>query len=124
LRLDPDTRAALACEWLDDARLEHASVASFARFVLELLALGAPAELVHFAQRALGDEIDHARRCFSLASRYAQEPLGPAALQVDGALAELGLAKPFRTKLSSADYAEVRALGDEYRSRTPRSVET
>jgi hypothetical protein len=35
-----------------------------------------------------------------------------------------GKDKPFRTKLSPADYAEVRALGDEYRSRTPRSVET
>ena len=36
----------------------------------------------------------------------------------------VGKDKPFRTKLSSADYVEVRALGDEYRSRTPRSVET
>lgn len=35
-----------------------------------------------------------------------------------------GKDKPFRTKLSPADYAEVRALGDEYRSRTPRSVVT
>jgi hypothetical protein len=34
-----------------------------------------------------------------------------------------GKDKAFRTVLSAADYAEVRALGDEYRSRTPRSVE-
>ncbi len=36
------TRAALAEAWLRDALLEHASVASFARFSLELMAVGAP----------------------------------------------------------------------------------
>lgn len=34
-----------------------------------------------------------------------------------------GKDKPFRTLLSSADYAEVRSLGREFRARTPRSVE-
>jgi hypothetical protein len=53
--LDDFTRAELARHWLEDARLEHASVASFARFVLHLLALGAPPELVTAAERALGD---------------------------------------------------------------------
>jgi len=33
-----------------------------------------------------------------------------------------GKEKPFRTVLSKQDYAEVKALGDEYRRRTPRSV--
>lgn len=33
-----------------------------------------------------------------------------------------GADKPFRTTLSSATYAEVRALRDEYLSRNPRSV--
>jgi hypothetical protein len=33
-----------------------------------------------------------------------------------------GREKPFMTVLSAADYAEVRALGDEYRRRVPRSV--
>lgn len=34
-----------------------------------------------------------------------------------------GKDKPFRTVLSRADYAEVRALGAEFRSRVPRSVD-
>jgi hypothetical protein len=34
-----------------------------------------------------------------------------------------GLDKPFMTTISAADYAKVRALGDEYRARKPRSVE-
>jgi hypothetical protein len=33
-----------------------------------------------------------------------------------------GKKKAFRTVLSKQDYAEVRRLGDEFRSRTPRSV--
>jgi hypothetical protein len=32
-----------------------------------------------------------------------------------------GKEKPFMTVLSAADYAEVKALGAEYRKRTPRS---
>jgi len=33
-----------------------------------------------------------------------------------------GLDKPFRTEFSAGDYAAVRALGDEYRNRNPRSI--
>ena len=33
-----------------------------------------------------------------------------------------GLDKPFRTTLSDSDYAAVRWLGVEYRSRNPRSI--
>ena len=35
-----------------------------------------------------------------------------------------GKDKAFRTTLSRRDYDQVRALGDEYRSRTPRSIAT
>lgn len=54
--------------WLVDALLEHASVAAFARFSLELLAIGAPARFVEDAHRAALDEIEHARLCSALAS--------------------------------------------------------
>jgi hypothetical protein len=77
-------REELAQRWQADAQLEHASVASFARFTLDLLAFGAPADLVELAQRAMGDEIRHARLCFGLASVYAGEALGPAPLNLKG----------------------------------------
>ncbi|OJY22910.1 MAG: hypothetical protein BGO98_33270 [Myxococcales bacterium 68-20] len=85
--LDPAARAAIANVWSHDGLAEHASVASFARFILELLTLGAPAELVASAQRALGEEVAHAERCFSIASIYAGAPRGPGALDTRGALA-------------------------------------
>jgi hypothetical protein len=88
--LDERSRAVLAAHWTDLGLMEHASVAAFARFVLELMAAGAPSELVASAQRALGDEVEHARLCFGLASAYAGEPLGPGVLSAQGVLDDLG----------------------------------
>jgi photosystem II stability/assembly factor-like uncharacterized protein len=81
------TRARLAAAWTRDGLYEHASVASFARFVLQLLAASAPPELVLAGQAALADEVRHARACFGLASAYAGAPVGPGPLAIDGALA-------------------------------------
>jgi len=72
--------ARIAAEWREDARMEHASIAAFARFTLDLLAFGAPAELVELAQRAALDEVEHARLCFGLAARYSGVETGPAPL--------------------------------------------
>jgi len=83
--LDAHTRRALAAFWQAEALAEHASVASFARFTLSLLAVGAPAELVADAQRAGLDEVDHARRCFALAARFGGAPVGPGPLSLEGA---------------------------------------
>jgi hypothetical protein len=74
----------IAEEWLLDARLEHASVASFSAFALSLLAVGAPAELIADCHLAAVDEVEHARACFALASRYAGEALGPGPLPLAG----------------------------------------
>lgn len=81
--LDPTVRTELAAQWSRDAQFEHASIASFGRFGLELLAIGAPAELVERAHRAAIDEIEHARLCFSLASLYGGTALGPGPLPLD-----------------------------------------
>lgn len=84
--LSAEIRAALARAWLDDALLEHASVASFARFAMELLAVGAPAELVAAAHRAALDEVRHAQLCFALAGAYAGAKMQPAAFPFGGSI--------------------------------------
>lgn len=73
-------RERIAQGWLDDALAEHASVASFARTTLELMAVGAPPSLLAATQRAALDEIEHARLCFSLASRYGEAAVQPGPL--------------------------------------------
>jgi hypothetical protein len=88
--LSDGLRAHLAAHWQQQAELEHASVAAFARFILELLSLAAPPQLVSAATSALADETAHARLCYALASTYAGRELGPGKLDVTGALDELG----------------------------------
>lgn len=78
--LTDEAREQLARAWLDDALREHASVASFARAAIELMAVGAPPDLVDGCMRAGQDEVDHARRCFALASAYAGRSFGPGPL--------------------------------------------
>jgi hypothetical protein len=89
--LAPALRAEIARGWMEQALMEHASVAAFARFALQLLSLGAPPELVADAARAMQDETRHAQDCFRLARRYAARDLGPGPLPLDGALAEADL---------------------------------
>jgi hypothetical protein len=73
-------RPALAEAWTEIAAAEHASVASFARFILQLLAVGAPPTLVLAGQQALADEVEHARVAFALASQFAGRGVGPGPL--------------------------------------------
>jgi len=75
--LSAEKRAFRARAWAESGLFEHASVASFARFSLELLSVGAPSALVEAANRAALDEIEHARICFALASAYAGEETAP-----------------------------------------------
>jgi hypothetical protein len=84
--LDERTESALHRGWLDDALQEHASVAAFARFTLQMLAVGAPPELIVASQRASLDEVAHARSCFGLARRYGGRDVGPSSLDVHDAL--------------------------------------
>lgn len=72
----------VASHFLAEAAAEHASVASFSRFSLQLLALGARPELVKAAHEAALDEIRHAERCYALASRYSGQAFGPQGLDV------------------------------------------
>jgi hypothetical protein len=93
------THAALAHAWLADALAEHASVAAFARLTLQLMALGAPAELVQKSQEASLDELRHAEYCFQRASRYGGVRYAPAALAVTGALDDCSLAALIESNL-------------------------
>jgi rubrerythrin len=91
--LDDVTRQALAIAWREDARMEHASIASFARFTMELLGLGAPAEIIAASQSASLDEVEHARLCFALASRFSGQAMGPGPLDMSAALRATSLAE-------------------------------
>jgi hypothetical protein len=85
-------RAEQAEHWARLGQMEHASIAAFARFSLQLLALGAPPELVDACTRALADETAHTSLCFRIASTYAGRALGPGPLNISGSLELTSLA--------------------------------
>jgi hypothetical protein len=84
--LDPALCAEIARSWTEQALMEHASVAAFARFSLQLLSLGAPPGLLLGAAQAMQDEVQHAQACFALARRYSDAELGPGCLPIENAL--------------------------------------
>lgn len=79
-------RLALAAHWTKLGQMEHASIAAFARFSLQLLSLGAPPELVEACTAALADETAHTKLCFGIASAYAGHAIGPGPLDITGSL--------------------------------------
>jgi hypothetical protein len=85
-------RQALSDWWLQAGQMEHASVASFARLSLELMAVAAPADLLARSQQAGLDEVHHAQTCFALAGHYGHRAVGPGALAIGGALRQPTLA--------------------------------
>ncbi|MEM9694956.1 MAG: hypothetical protein AAGA56_20610, partial [Myxococcota bacterium] len=77
----PEAAARARAHYLEVAALEHASVASFARFQLQLLALGAPAALVEATAEAMRDEIHHAQLAYGIATALGSTAQGPGALK-------------------------------------------
>jgi len=86
--LPAEDRVRVGDAWLEAGLGEHASVAAFARFVLHLLSLGAPPDLVRAAIRAMDDEVEHARLCFGIARRFTEVPAGPGPMNLSGVFAE------------------------------------
>jgi len=87
--LDAATRFELAEAWAKNGLMEHASIAAFARFSLQLMAIGAPAELLAQSQSAMADETRHAKDCFALASAFAGTRLGPGPLAIEHSLDDI-----------------------------------
>ncbi len=68
-------RPRLVRHFLDQAALEHASVASFLRAATALTQHGAPPELIQRYQQASAEEQEHAALCLGVARRYGAPSL-------------------------------------------------
>lgn len=82
----PSLAGQLARRWTEIGLMEHASIAAFARFTLQLLGMGAPLDLIEGSNQAQADEARHARLAFELASAYSGTPVGPGPLSLSGPL--------------------------------------
>ena len=74
----PAAPAEVAAAWRQNGLTEHASVASFAKLAIELVALGAPPRLIEAAHKDALDEMRHTELCFSLARDLDGQAIGPA----------------------------------------------
>jgi|GEM_PF-1615238 len=112
-------QAARALAWARAGAGEHASVAAFARLTLQLLALGAPTDLLRGAQQAALDEIGHAERCWGLAERFGAAPIAagpfpfPRDVAVDVSLRDLAVAAVREGCLAETLGAHVAAVAAE-----------
>ncbi len=108
--LSPALRDRLATRWTEIALAEHASIASFARFTAELLALGAPPDLVRESAQAAIDEQRHAHEARRLAERWTGRTLRFGALTVTGCYGRTPKGKHHRGCLSLAEATEAAIL--------------
>lgn len=80
--LTAEERERLGREWISAGLGEHASVAAFARFVLDLVSVGAPPQVIIDAARAIQDEVEHARLCFGIAREMTGQSASPGPLDL------------------------------------------
>eukprot|EP01084_Bolivina_argentea_P263879 446810_1 len=59
--------------WLKQGVEEYVAIASFSRFALDLMSLGAPSFLLELTQKAILDEIRHSKIAFDIANIYLCE---------------------------------------------------
>src|SRR5690349_6474279 len=88
--LTAEQRSAVGEAWIQMGLGEHASIAAFGRLVLDLIAAGAPPELLTGAASALKDEIRHAQLCFGIARQFNGRPASPGRLVLEDAPAPVG----------------------------------
>jgi len=68
----------VAAEWRRVAGHENAAIVAFSQTAVELVAVGAPPELIADAHRAALDEVRHARTCYAIARAIDGHEAGPA----------------------------------------------
>ncbi|MCB9780702.1 MAG: ferritin-like domain-containing protein [Alphaproteobacteria bacterium] len=110
----PPEAALLAAHWGRVAAMEHASVASFARFTLQLMALGAPPDLLAEAHAAGLDEIRHAQRTYGLAARFGGGAVGPGPLSLSGVEVQTDRAEVVRSLVAEACVGETLGVAEAH----------
>lgn len=105
----PHQSNALWREWTDDALTEHASVAAFARLTLQLMACGAPPDLVRDSQLASLDELRHARFCLEQAALFGDAPSDIGRIELHDGLRDFSFTELVRNNLREGCVGETLA---------------
>jgi hypothetical protein len=83
-----EQRTKAASYWAKVAMMEHASVASFSRFSLELMSIGASTELLTLAHQAALDEVRHTQISLDIANRFSSTIFVPGSFPISSKAAD------------------------------------
>lgn len=108
-QVPPELRALVGQHWALIGLMEHASIAAFARFTLQLMHVGAPLVFLAASQRAMLDETEHAKTCFAIASHVQGRSVGPGKLPLADALGETELVDILRLTIREGCVGETLA---------------
>lgn len=86
--LTEDQLSKAASYWAKVAMMEHASVASFSRFSLELMSIGASPELLALAHQAALDEVRHTQISLDIANQFSSTTFTPGAFPISSKAAD------------------------------------
>lgn len=86
--LSEEQRSQAANYWARVAMMEHASVASFSRFSLELMSVGAPPELLALAHQAALDEVRHTQISLDIANQFSSTTFTPGPFPISSKAAD------------------------------------
>lgn len=86
--LSEEQRSKAAGYWAKVAMMEHASVASFSRFSLELMSVGASPELLALAHQAALDEVRHTQISLDIANQFSMTTFTPGAFPISNKAAD------------------------------------
>jgi hypothetical protein len=75
--LSPDERARLAGTWTRRSAAEYLAVSTFAVLAIDLVAAGAPADVLSLCMRAGIDEVRHAELCLRMVEIYGERRIAP-----------------------------------------------
>jgi hypothetical protein len=86
--LSEEQRTLAADYWAKVAMIEHASVASFSRFSLELMSVGAPPELLALAHKSALDEVRHTQISLGIANQFTSTTFAPGSFPISSKAAD------------------------------------
>jgi len=86
--LSAEQRTKAAEYWSRVAMMEHASVASFSRFSLELMSVGAPTELLKGAHEAALDEVRHTQISLEIANQFSASTFAAGSFPISSKAAD------------------------------------
>jgi len=98
--------------WAEVAQLEHSSVASFARFTLEMMSLGVPADLLLAIQEAAADEVRHAQRASEILSALQGAQVGFGSLPIQNLKLNTSRAEVLERLIREACFGETLGVAE------------